>query len=79
MTDLSESIGGGNGIPDDTNEPLVGPDLVAEMGEILGDPNGWLDAPNSLTMGKTPRSLLGTPDEQIVRDIIARIKLGIFS
>ncbi len=57
-----------------TNPPVK--DITAEIRELLEHPDEWLDTENSRTMGKKPRSLIGTPDEEILWNIVEGSKHG---
>jgi hypothetical protein len=54
-------------------------DLVSEFATIMdpGEVTLWLDTPNLMFGGLVPRSLLGTPDEHLLRDVVARAKFNL--
>ena len=54
-------------------------DLKAEVGTIVDDPDGWLNTPNDRFAGKKPIDLIGTNEEQRLRDLIRAIKHGMVS
>jgi pimeloyl-ACP methyl ester carboxylesterase len=51
-------------------------DLKNEVGTILADPDSWLNTPNDRFAGKKPINLIGTKEEQRLRDLIRAIKHG---
>ena len=51
-------------------------DLKNEVGTILDDPDSWLNTPNDWFAGKKPIDLIGTKEEQRLRDLIRAIKHG---
>jgi uncharacterized protein (DUF2384 family) len=52
---------------------------MVELETIVDNPGLWLDSPNPLFGGRTPRELLGTPDEKLLEDWIGAVKHGMFS
>lgn len=57
--------------------------VIAQAVEVFGSEKkarGWLDDPNLLLAGATPRSLLNTPEgrEQVLT-VLGRIEYGVFS
>lgn len=42
----------------------------------MADPEGWLHTPNEALGGESPINLIGTPEEQRLRDLIRAIKHG---
>ena len=51
-------------------------DLKNEVGTVLDDPDTWLNTPNDRFAGKKPIDLIGTKEEQQLRDLIRAIKHG---
>jgi hypothetical protein len=51
-------------------------DIRQEIARIVGDPDQWLNAPNDQFGGRTPADLIGTDDEQLLRDWTRRVKNG---
>jgi uncharacterized protein (DUF2384 family) len=45
-----------------------------EAAEVFANPDAWLDAPNPHLGGRTPRELIGGPNEDLVRDLLESIK-----
>jgi DNA-binding transcriptional ArsR family regulator len=57
----------------------IDPALLEDVGGLVEDPEGWFRTPNLAFEGRRPIKLLGTPDEQRLRDRILAAKLGMFS
>jgi len=55
------------------------PNVVHEVGRIIGNPDEWLDAPNDHFEGRPPRALINTDEEQRLRDLIRAVKHGLVS
>jgi DNA-binding transcriptional ArsR family regulator len=53
--------------------------LLKDMGGMVDDPVGWFLTRNPEFEWRRPIELLGTPDEQWLRDRILAAKLGMFS
>ena len=51
-------------------------DLHHEVARIVADPEAWLQTPNTHLGGKSPIHLIGTPQEQRLRDLLRAIKHG---
>lgn len=51
-------------------------DLVREL---VDDPDQWLDTNNDQLGGEKPRTLLGTPKEHVLRNLLEAIRDGSFS
>lgn len=47
--------------------------------ELIAEPDRWLDTENDQLGGEKPRDLVGTPKEQMVRDLLEAVKHGSFS
>jgi hypothetical protein len=54
-------------------------DLKNEVRTIFDDPDSWLNMPNDRFAGKKPIDLIGTKEEQQLRDLIRAIKHGMVS
>ncbi len=57
----------------------IDPALLADVGGFVDDPVGWFLTRNPELLWRRPIELLGTPDEQILRDRIEAAKYGLFS
>jgi hypothetical protein len=56
------------------------PDTVQEARNVLGPrADAWLDEGNTLFAGRSPRSLVGTDQEEQVREVLRAAKYGAFS
>lgn len=53
--------------------------LGDEVKKVIGNPDDWLDAPNDRFEGRSPRDLIGTKEEQRLRDLIRAVKHGMVS
>lgn len=51
-------------------------DLKQEVAQIVADPEVWLHTPNEALGGDSPINLIGTPEEQRLRDLLRAIKHG---
>lgn len=51
-------------------------DLKHEVAQIVADPDVWLHTPNAHLGGESPISLIGTPAEHRLRDLLRAIKHG---
>ncbi len=51
-------------------------DLKHEVARIVADPEVWLHTPNMHLGGESPIDLIGTPEEQRLRDLLRAIKHG---
>ncbi len=49
------------------------------MGGFVHDAEAWFRTPNAVFEGRRPVELLGTPDEQTLRERIEAAKYGFFS
>jgi hypothetical protein len=64
--------------------PLSAPDLFddelyaikRQVEQIVADPGRWLKTPHDQPGGRKPLDLIGTKDEQQLRDLIRAIKHG---
>ena len=66
--------------PQETSAAIpIDPELLADVGGFVHDPAAWFRTPNVVFEGRRPVELLGTPDEQELRDRIEAAKLGMFS
>jgi DNA-binding transcriptional ArsR family regulator len=53
--------------------------LLEDVSGFVDDPDGWFHTPNVEFEGRRPIELLGTPDEQRLRERVEAAKLGMFS
>ena len=53
--------------------------IRAELETIVDNPVLWLGSPNPLFGGRTPNELIGTGDENLLREWIDSVKHGMFS
>ena len=54
-------------------------DLQQEVARIVADPEVWLHTPHAHLGGESPITLIGTPEEQRLRDLLRAIKHGMVS
>ena len=54
-------------------------ELMKDIEDIFADPEAWLNTPLIELGGRKPIDLIGTPEEQLVRNMIGAIKYGQFS
>lgn len=54
-------------------------DLLHEVAQVVADPATWLNTPNDALGGESPMNLIGTPQEQRLRDLLRAIQHGMFS
>jgi hypothetical protein len=54
-------------------------DLNTLLTEVVPDPETWKLAPNPVLGGKRPLDLIGTPQEQVLRDLLRAAKHGMAS
>jgi uncharacterized protein (DUF2384 family) len=59
--------------PDETT------DLQKLIDEVVPDPETWKQTPNPVLGGQRPLDLLGSPQEQILRDLLRAAKHGMAS
>lgn len=54
-------------------------DLVSELATVMDadEVPPWVDTPNLMFGGLAPRSLLGTPDAHLLRDVVTRAKFNL--
>ncbi len=57
----------------------IDPELLKDVGGLVDDPVGWFLTRNPEFEGRRPIELLGTPDEEWLRNRILAAKLGMFS
>ena len=70
------------GIPVTTRNGLLPEekqDLRAEAATLVADHERWLDTPNDRLGGRKPNDLIGTKEEQHLRDLLRAIKYGMFT
>lgn len=51
-------------------------DIRQEIAALAAQPAKWLDMPNAQLGGLKPKDLIGTPREQLLRDLLRAIKYG---
>jgi uncharacterized protein (DUF2384 family) len=51
-------------------------DVEREVEELVANAQEWLDTPNDRFEGRPPRSLLHTPEERRLRELLDSIKHG---
>jgi uncharacterized protein (DUF2384 family) len=51
-------------------------DVEREVEELVVNAQEWLDTPNDRFEGRSPRSLIHTPEEQRLRELLDSIKHG---
>jgi len=51
-------------------------DLHHEVARIVAAPDVWLHTPHTHLGGESPINLIGTPEEQRLRDLLRAIKHG---
>ncbi len=49
------------------------------MRELVDEPDKWLDTKNDQLGGEKPRTLVGTPKEPVLRNLLDAIRNGSFS
>ncbi|HBI42368.1 MAG TPA: hypothetical protein DDY78_05845 [Planctomycetales bacterium] len=59
--------------------PHESPDILVDVRAIIPDAELWLDIPNTVFMGDTPRSLIGTDREIRLRDVLRAVMFGLYS
>ena len=47
--------------------------------DLIAEPDKWLDTENDQLGGVTPRQLIGTSKEPVLRNLLEAIKYGSFS
>ncbi len=52
-------------------------DIRNEIRNVVKDSGRWLDTPNDVFGGVAPDKLIGTPDENLIRELIRRLKHGV--
>jgi uncharacterized protein (DUF2384 family) len=53
--------------------------LLKDIKDIFADPEAWLNTPLIELGGRKPIDLIGTPDEEQVRNLTEAIKHGLYS
>jgi hypothetical protein len=51
-------------------------DLTREVDKIVDNPDRWLRTPNDEFGGEAPGNLIGSPHQNLLRDLIQRVKHG---
>lgn len=59
--------------------PDESPDILVDVRAVVPQADRWLDAPNTLFAGDTPRSLIGTDREVRLREVLRAILYGLYS
>jgi len=59
------------------NDPDEYLDLRSLIGEVVANPETWMDTPHDLLGGKRPNELIATPYERLLRELVRSIKHGI--
>jgi uncharacterized protein (DUF2384 family) len=54
-------------------------ELLKDIHDIFADPEAWLNTSLIELRGQKPIDVIGTPDEELLRNMIGRIKYGQFS
>jgi hypothetical protein len=54
-------------------------DILEEIESVVPDSKRWVNSPNELFGGRKPRDLIGTEEEEELRNVLRAIKNGIFS
>jgi len=54
-------------------------DLQRDLQNILADPDLWLNTPNDLFGGRLPVELIGTEDENLLREWVGAVQHGVMS
>ena len=54
-------------------------DIEEELRSVLETPEAWLQMPSSLFGGQRPAELIGTPDEDVLRQVVRQLKHGVVS
>ena len=57
--------------------PTKSSSIVTEIRELLINADEWLDAPNDQLSGARPWDLIGTPQEELLRNLIQAAKYGV--
>jgi uncharacterized protein (DUF2384 family) len=52
-------------------------DIQKDVATLVEEPSKWLDTPHARLGGAKPKDLIGTDQEQILRDLSRAIKYGI--
>lgn len=51
-------------------------DIYEEVATVIADAPQWFEMPHPLLGGQKPRQLVGTPQEELIRDLVRAIKQG---
>jgi uncharacterized protein (DUF2384 family) len=63
-----------------TNPPAqTKSDLLRDIEDIFADPEAWLNTPLVQLRGRKQIDLIGTPEEELVRNMTEAIKHGLYS
>jgi uncharacterized protein (DUF2384 family) len=68
-------------MPQQTSKPSppTKSDLLKDIEDIFADPQAWLNTSFIQLRGRKPIDLIGTPEEELVRNMIGRIRYGQYS
>jgi Protein of unknown function (DUF2384) len=58
---------------------VIDPELLDVVSAFVDDAEAWFNTPNEYFEGRKPRELLGTNDEERLRNRIQAARLGLFS
>jgi uncharacterized protein (DUF2384 family) len=54
-------------------------DIRLDVKDLIVEPDRWLDTPHYLLGNQKPRDLIGTEQEQHLRDLLRAIKYGLYT
>ncbi len=60
-------------------KPTPFADIRMLVQELIQEPEKWMDSANDQLGGEKPKDLLGTPKEQVLRNLLESIRHGMFS
>ena len=67
------------GIPKTKPSLVAMPPVEDLVRELVDEPDKWLDTKNDRLGGETPRELVGTSREPVLRNLLEAIRHGSFS
>lgn len=53
-------------------------DILVDVANLIPNAEQWLDAPNSHFALQTPRSLIGTEQEGLLRELLRALQYGLY-
>ncbi len=59
--------------------PPKSQELLDEIKSLFENPEAWLEVPNVLFHFRRPIDLIGTDEEELVRDVIEAFKYGLYA